>query len=575
MSDLREINRLNKDEEFEYFKLYSNSNGFRKWNLDEHNIFSKASLEYNFLKPDQMIEILKLVNQHNSNTSCKARTLEELNIHIKVYQNFLNKQQALRSPTTGSLNISAFGNPITSGVGGGLGGLGALGGVGGGGISSSSSLGGLSGSGLFLNTMVNNTFQTILDSLDGNSNNNNNNNNIPSTSSVKDVVSIGINPLFQKSVPSQSQPTATTNNNNNNKQPLELISKPIPTAAATTTTTTIQPPIGGTKNTVNKEIEQDNNDNDNNNNTNKNNNNNNNNEEKEKQYLNYINNSLGELNKKDLKLLNEPWTVEDQKKLEDALTKYPPSRFSSVSRWQMVSKELGISPKAVALRYNQMLNQLIPKKPSLQQQQQPQPPPPTATTTTITIKPEQYIKSEEEEQTTGKRKSRSSFSSPSSSSSSSSSKESPNKKEKTTHDTTTTTTNTATTTTTTTTVTPNITTPSIINSSPAIAANLIEADSLLQKNNQLLKQIRTSVMQLTDPQSTVLAEVIENINNSIQLTGKWKDNIEMPPLPLKVNDLILSLISNNTSSSFKKPLSKKVTEWNLVVEDDAPTQDKK
>ncbi|KAN0000599.1 hypothetical protein ACTFIZ_001038 [Dictyostelium cf. discoideum] len=507
MSDLREINRLNKDEEFEYFKLYSNSNGFRKWNLDEHNIFSKASLEYNFLKPDQMIEILKLVNQHNSNTSCKARTLEELNIHIRVYQNFLNKQQALRSPTTGSLNISGFGNPITSG-------LGVLGGGGGGGgvISSINS-------GLFLNTMVNNTFQTILDSLDSNSN------NIPSTTSVKDVVSIGNNPLFQKSVQSQSQLPTVTNNN----KPLELISKPIPTTAAAVTAT-IQPPIA-TKNTLKKETEQDN-DNDNN-------------EEKEKQYLNNINNNLGELNKKDLKLLNEPWTVEDQKKLEEALTKYPPSRFSSVSRWQMVSKELGISPKAVALRYNQMLNQLIPKKPSPQQQQ-----------TTTTAKSDQK---EEEEQTTGKRKSRSSFSSPSSS------KESPNKKEKTTHDTTTTT-NTATTTT----VTPNTTTPSVINSSPAIAANLLEADSLLQKNNQLLKQIRTSVMQLTDPQLTTLTEVIENINNSIQLTGKWKDNIEMPPLPLKVNDLILSLISTNTSSSFKKPLSKKVTEWNLVVEDDAP-----
>ncbi|KAN0014938.1 hypothetical protein ACTFIU_001259 [Dictyostelium citrinum] len=520
MSDLREINRLNKDEEFEYFKLYSNSNGFRKWNLDEHNIFTKASLEYNFLKPDQMIEILKLVNQHNSNTSCKPRTMEELNIHIRVYQNFLNKQQALRSPTTGSLNISGFGNPLTGG--------GGLGGALGGGVIGSNNSGGLSGSGLFLNTMVNNTFQTILDSLDGTS-------NIPSTSSIKDVVSIGNNPLFQNNVQSQSTTTTTTtttttnNNNNNNKQPLELISKPIPT----TSITTIQPPIA--RNTVNKEAEQDNDSN---------------NEEKEKQYLNNINNSLGELNKKDLKLLNEPWTNEDQKKLEEALTKYPPSRFSSVSRWQMVSKELGISPKAVALRYNQMLNQLIPKKPSQPQQQQ-QPP----TKSEQPTKPDQ----KEEEQTTGKRKSRSSFSSPSSSSSS---KESPNKKEKTTHDTTTTT---ATTT----------TTPPIINSSPAIAANLIEADSLLQKNNQLLKQIRTSVMQLTDPQSNILSEVIENINNSIQLTGKWRDNIEMPPLPLKVNDLILSLISNNTSSSFKKPLSKKVTEWNLVVEDDTPTPDKK
>ncbi|KAN0047672.1 hypothetical protein ACTA71_002057 [Dictyostelium dimigraforme] len=527
MSDLREINRLNKDEEFEYFKIYSNSNGFRKWSLDEHNIFSKASLEYNFLKPEQMLEILKLVNQHNTNTSFKQRTLEELNIHIRVYQNFLNKQQALRSPTTGGLNIGGFGNPLGSGN------LGVLGG--GGGIGSISSLGGLGGSnsGLFLNTMVNNSFQTILDSLDSNS-------IIPSTSSIKDVVSIGNNPLFQKNVTSQLPLPIPVN-----KQPLELISKPIPTklAAAATTATTIQMPI--TRNTVKKEIEQDNDDD-------------NNSEEKEKQYLNNISNSLGELNKKDLKLLNEPWTADDQKKLEEALTKYPPSRFSSVSRWQMVSKELGISPKAVALRYNQMLNQLIPKKPlplplPLQQQ---------ASKLDQSLKPEQ----KEEEQTTGKRKSRTSFSSPSSTSTL---KESPNKKEKTTHDTTTTTSTTTTATTGTT------TTSSTINSSPAISANLLEADSLLQKNNQLLKQIRTSVMQLTDPQSTILSEVIDNINNSIQLTGKWRDNIEMPPLPLKVNDLILSLISNNTNSSFKKPLSKKVTEWNLVVEDDTPTQDKK
>eukprot|EP01133_Synstelium_polycarpum_P001396 gene1396-1612_t len=67
------------------------------------------------------------------------------------------------------------------------------------------------------------------------------------------------------------------------------------------------------------------------------------------------------MSKKNQKILSEPWTSEDQKRLDDALSKFPASRYSSVSRWQVISKEIGIPPKSVALRYNQMLNKQEPE----------------------------------------------------------------------------------------------------------------------------------------------------------------------------------------------------------------------
>ncbi|EGC37933.1 hypothetical protein DICPUDRAFT_97062 [Dictyostelium purpureum] len=499
MPDNLEIIRLNKDEEFEYFVNYKKT--FHKWSLEEHSIFTKATLEYDILKIDQLNEILKVINQYNQNIGSKQRTQEELNIHIKVYQNYLNKQQTLRTPLSGNLALNTSGgssqsstnnnlntgintgNPITNNS------LSLLNNV----HSVNSSI---MNNDMFLNNMITNNYFSIINSLDNTTGSN--------PTSIKDVSSN--NPLLQK-----NQPIKLASRAISPQQSPILTSKPITTAVSL-------PPLPTNRSNDNNEINN--------------------------------SNFAPELNKKDLKILKEPWTAEDQKKFEVALVKYPSSRFSSVSRWQMVGKEVGITPKAAALRYNQMLSQLMPKKPlGLSNSSLPITIASTITTTSTTP---------EKDSSLGKRTRRTSGS-----------KESPLKKEKTSHE----------------------TEGSIIQSpQDTNILNSNEIEDLLSKNDSLLEQMKANIMKNENPSIPNLNEIIDNINNSIKMTEKWKSTNSMPPLPLKVNDMIVKMLSpktnlthqptNNpfnllnkanitpTTNLSKRGLSKNAEEWNLVYDEE-------
>eukprot|EP01132_Coremiostelium_polycephalum_P008628 gene8628-10619_t len=336
--------------------------------------------------------------------------------------------------------------------------------------------------------------------------------------------------LFQNDV---IQTTAVIPSQINNINPLALLQSTSSSPSTTTTTTTNKPSINIPqlrKHSHSLPVVNNNNNNSNNNSLD------NNNNDFEESNKNEIYDE--EMSKKNQKILNEPWTSEDQRRLEDALIKYPESRFSSVSRWQSIAKEIGKTPKTVSLRYNQMVNNSIPKLPK-----------------STTADTELDSSSSTSTTSTGKRKSMT----PTTTTSGSlkNSKESKSKKEKTSNE-----------------LEASSPPKSTSSTSPKSLENvknfnLSEADNLIKRNQWILEQVRTSVMNNTQPNVNILTEFKENIEKALNCTMVWSQNSvnEMPPLPIKVNDMIIGLMSN-TGSSLKKPLPKNAAEWNLVIPDE-------
>ncbi|GAM23874.1 hypothetical protein SAMD00019534_070490 [Acytostelium subglobosum LB1] len=462
-----ELIRLNKDEEFEYFNLNragKNLGKFTAWNIDEHTLFRQA-LE-SAADPTNVALIA---------ASIQTRSVDQVDVHLKVYQNHCNKQ------------VSQQSNP-------------------------------------FLSNLTNSLFKGVIDSLgkdpvsplSGGGSTPTQFLTVPSPSTSS---SPSLGPTSSSS-PGASNPSSPASSSG--KISLHLASHAIPTAlqptasknVVVTDATTTPAHATGTQSS-----------------------------QVETKHL--INNSAPKpKSKKDQKILSEPWSAEDQKRLEEALTKYPSSRYSSVSRWQAISKELGIPPKTVALRYNQMLDNLTGRKEA------------------APVEDEQ----EDSTQTKGKRKAaagRTTAKQPAAT-----------KKGK--KDTTSTTSDKG---------LPPLPLPqpmakqassTTIQQPPPPPAkreptihhlnfNPEKADQLIQRNSALIDQIRSDIMYTGSTKVDHLEQYKNNITEALKCTMIWSpDSNEMPPLPVKVNDMIITMKTNMKQWN---PLPKVAAEWSLSVEE--------
>ncbi|EFA76400.1 myb domain-containing protein [Heterostelium album PN500] len=278
--------------------------------------------------------------------------------------------------------------------------------------------------------------------------------------------------------------------------------------------------------------------------------------------------------KKDLKILSEPWSLDDQKRLDDALTKYPSTRYSSVSRWQAISKELGISPKTVALRYNQMLESLIPKKPNVAVNNNNNnnidvgdvddgtgsgAKGKRKSTATAKTAAKQAATKKGKKDTPEKSGGLPPFpiTPPSTAASSASYNKSNSnqqqyqqqqqqqqqKREPTIHN---------------------------LNFDPS------KADQLIQRNTSLIDQIRSDIIYTGSTKIDLLEQYKNNISEALKSTMIWApESNEMPPLPVKVNDMIITMMGSMPSKSTLKhwsPLPKTAEEWNLTIPEDQSQQ---
>ncbi|KYQ89934.1 myb domain-containing protein [Tieghemostelium lacteum] len=518
-----ELLKLNKQEEFEYFKQIkqgSKLESFIKWNLNEHQNFINATSTLDVTKESDLEKIQAMVNNGNS----RFRSIDEINMHISVYKDYCNKQKSMKSQSA------------------------------------------------FLSNITNNNYQHLLDSLDTNINsiNKNNQNSINSDSVLKGSAALHStsslmsamtpkNTIISSSKPTLTEPPVVSSSSSKatqqqqqqqpppqpDKLPAKSKSKAKAKAKASAKEAPFPLPPQPPPQPPKLEVE-------------------------------YSNDQQSAANKKNNKILSEPWTAEDQKKLEEALVKYPSSRFSSVSRWQSISKDLGISPKAVALRYNQMLNNLLPNKQMNNNNNNNNP-------------TDDYNQDLEDAMNGNPKKRKQPASKPS--------KASAKKKEKLEvqsspsdyHPP----------------PPPQISLPSSPNtsqlsllsqplpqsiqhqqqltpSSKPLTENqknfsLAKVEDLIQKNALLLEEIKKNIMlnQHSSPESVnILKEFIDNSNTALKSSMIWSmSSSEMPPIPLKVSNMVVGILTANDPSttqysSLKKPLPDNLQDWNLVIPND-------
>ncbi|EGG18025.1 myb domain-containing protein [Cavenderia fasciculata] len=456
---------------------------YKAWTLEEHKKFHEA------------IKKFEVTDHHSISTYIGSRNNEQVDSHLRIYRNYCNKQypSATAIPTTISavpiITLPSAASTTTTIV-----------------VSTPSTtpvpstpstpttvtsplitpVSPLTNtSNTFLSNITNNLFKNLIDQLDKEPNiNQNMARGKASTSATATAGTAGANKislhLASHAIPVSMVPPQINATASNNKTS---------TATSTTTTTTTN---SGRKN-------------------------------KNSLNTNLVNDSKL---KKNQKLLSEPWTDDDQKKLSDALAKYPSSRYSSVSRWQVISKELGISPKTVALRYNQMLINLYPKQEESENDEEDEdtPPPPSTGKRKSSAKKAATTRSTKR----GKKGQEDTQSSSDLDLNSSSDGGLPPppmvfsplppstplleqpKREPTIHH---------------------------LNFDP------IKADSLLQRNTHLIDQIRNDIIYTGSTKIDLLNQYKNNINEALKCTMIWSDNSqEMPPLPVKINDMIIGLM---------------------------------